>query len=101
MVGLIFADQGAEVIKVHPPGGPKWSCLANATLNRGKQEVELDLATDAGRAEAKRLCLDADLVVENCRPGVMAGKGLGPKQLRIEKPDLVYLSLPGFASDDE
>jgi crotonobetainyl-CoA:carnitine CoA-transferase CaiB-like acyl-CoA transferase len=49
---LLLADQGAEVIHVDPPGGPRWKTAANATLQRGKKSLVLDLKTDADRAFA-------------------------------------------------
>jgi len=50
LTALSLADQGAEVIHVDPPGGPRWKAAANATLHRGKKSLALDLKTDADRA---------------------------------------------------
>src|SRR5437899_1501916 len=78
LAAMLLADQGADVVHVDPPGGPRMRTPANATWNRGKGSVVLDLRSDAGLAEARRLVADADVVIENFRPGVMERLGLGP-----------------------
>ena len=100
LVGMLMADQGADVIKVDPPGGPRWKTPANATWNRGKRSIVLDLKQAGDLATAKGLVQGADVVVENFRPGVMDRLGLGATAMTEANPRLVYLSLPGFASDD-
>jgi len=100
LVGMLLADQGADVIKVDPPGGPRWKTSANATWNRGKRSIVLDLKQAGDLATAKGLVQGADVVVENFRPGVMDRLGLGADAMTQANPRLVYLSLPGFASDD-
>ena len=100
LVGMLLADQGADVIKVDPPGGPRWKTPANATWNRGKRSIVLDLKQVDDLATAKGLVQGADVVVENFRPGVMDRLGLGATAMTQANPRLVYLSLPGFASDD-
>jgi crotonobetainyl-CoA:carnitine CoA-transferase CaiB-like acyl-CoA transferase len=100
MVGMILADQGAEVIRIDPPGGPRWKNQANAILGRGKKSIVLDLKTEDGCKTAQGLAARSDLLVENFRPGVMDRLGLGAEQLRQINPALVYLSLPGFSSRD-
>ena len=100
LVGMLLADQGADVIKVDPPGGPRWKTPANATWNRGKRSIVLDLKQADDLATAKGLVRGADVVVENFRPGVMDRLGLGAAAMTQANPRLVYLSLPGFASDD-
>jgi crotonobetainyl-CoA:carnitine CoA-transferase CaiB-like acyl-CoA transferase len=97
---MLLADQGADVIRVEPPGGPRLATPANRVWNRGKRSIVLDL-TDAGDLDvARRLVQTADVVVENFRPGVMDRFGLGPSAATAANPRLVYCSLPGFASDD-
>ena len=71
LAALLLADQGAEVIHVDPPGGPAWKTVANATLQRGKQRIVLDLKSTADLASARGLISSADVVIENFRPGVM------------------------------
>ena len=100
LVGMLLADQGADVIKVDPPGGPSWKTPANATWNRGKRSIVLNLKQAGDLATAKGLIEGADVVVENFRPGVMNRLGLGATAMTQANPRLVYLSLPGFASDD-
>ena len=100
LVGMLLADQGADVIKVDPPGGPRWKTPANATWNRGKRSIVLDLKRAGDLATAKGLVEGADVVVENFRPGVMDRLGLGATAMTQANPRLVYLALPGFASDD-
>ena len=100
LVGMLLADQGADVIKVDPPGGPRWKTPANATWNRGKRSIVLDLKQVDDLATANGLVQGADVVVENFRPGVMDRLGLGAAAMTQANPRLVYLSLPGFASDD-
>src|SRR5688572_16590245 len=74
---LVFADYGADVIKVEPPGGdpfrfePGW-----LAWNRGKQGIVLDLATAEGRAEAAALAQKADVFIESMLPDDMADLGL-------------------------
>ena len=100
MAGMLLADHGADVIKVDPPGGPGFASPANAMWNRGKRSIALDLHKEADRAIARDLIRDADVVIENFRPGTMARWGLADRDVRKDNPGLVYLSLPGFAPGD-
>ncbi|NEU58656.1 CaiB/BaiF CoA-transferase family protein [Halorussus sp. MSC15.2] len=104
----LLADLGAEVVKVERPEvgditravGPTVgdSDVSSyfASLNRGKRSVELDLSTPAGAAAFERLAADADVVIENYRPGTMAEWGLGYDDLREVNEDLIYCSISGF-----
>ncbi|MEZ5751788.1 MAG: CoA transferase [Paracoccaceae bacterium] len=100
MVGMMLADLGAEVIRIDPPGGPRWRDPAFDMLSRGKRSLVLDLKSEAGRRTALDMVARADVVIDNFRPGVMARLGLGPADLRAVNPGIVSLSLPGFASTD-
>jgi crotonobetainyl-CoA:carnitine CoA-transferase CaiB-like acyl-CoA transferase len=100
LTARLLADQGAEVIHVDPPGGPAWKTVANATLQRGKQRIVLDLKRTADLASARSLISSADVVIENFRPEVMDRLGLGWDTVRRDHDRLIYCSLPGFASDD-
>ncbi|MGD9933692.1 MAG: CaiB/BaiF CoA transferase family protein [Dehalococcoidia bacterium] len=100
MCAMLLADQGADVVRVEPPGGPRYDSPGNRTWNRGKHSVTLDLKSPAGTVEARRLIAAADVVIENFRPGVMDRLGLGAESSRAANPGLVYCSLPGFAEDD-
>ncbi len=102
----LLADQGAEVIKVERPGigdiarfvGVMVNGMSALYLvcNRGKRSIALDLQTPEGVDIARRLAAEADVVIENFRPGVMERLGLGYEALRADNPDLVYASLSGF-----
>lgn len=108
---MTLADLGAEVTKVERPGtgddtrswGPPYDAAGEATyfqaVNRNKRSVVLDLGEEAGRTEARRLALAADVVVENFRPGLMAKHGLGYESLAAENPGLVFCSITGFGGD--
>ena len=100
LVGLMLSDLGAEVIRIDPPGGPRWRSPAFDMLSRGKRAMTLDLKSDQGRDLVLQLVHRSDVVIENFRPGVMERLGLGSGTLNQTNPDLVSLSLPGFASTD-
>ena len=69
---LLLADQGAEVIRVGPPSRPRWQTAANATLQRGKRRLILDLKADEDLALARALIGSAAVLIENFRPGSCA-----------------------------
>jgi crotonobetainyl-CoA:carnitine CoA-transferase CaiB-like acyl-CoA transferase len=96
----LLADYGANVVRVDPPEGPSFRSPANATWNRGKRSIVLDLKNASENDIARQLIEHADVVVENFRPGVMERLGLGPDVMLAANPRLVYCSLPGFAADD-
>lgn len=97
LLGMLLADQGADVIKVERPSGdPARAERAFAIWNRGKRSVVLDLKTANGQDEACRLATTADILIENFRPGVAARLGLGYEKLSVLHPGLIYCSLPGF-----
>ncbi len=100
MVGMMLADMGAEVIRIDPPGGPRWQDPACDMLSRGKRALTLDLKDAEDRQTALQMVARADVVIDNFRPGVMTRLGLGPADLRAANPGIVSLSLPGFASSD-
>lgn len=104
----ILADLGAEVVKVEPPAGDKarrngpmvdGRSSYFASLNRGKRSVCLDLKADDDRAALLALVREADVLVENFRPGVLARLGLGYDRLRAVNPGLVYAACSGFGQD--
>jgi crotonobetainyl-CoA:carnitine CoA-transferase CaiB-like acyl-CoA transferase len=100
LAALLLADNGADVVHVDPPGGPRPGGAVDAFYSRGKQCVTLDLKRRADLDEAQRLVGRADVVVENFRPGIMERLGLGAAAMVEANPRLVYCSLPGFASED-
>ena len=101
LAAMMFADHGADVIRVDPPSGPMWDTPGNAVWNRGKRRISLDLKTADGRRTAQELIGSADILVENFRPGVMDRLGLGAEESTNINDRLIYLSLPGFSADDE
>ncbi|MEM1197724.1 MAG: CoA transferase [Pseudomonadota bacterium] len=100
LTGMMLADMGADVLRIDPPGGPRFDDPAFHMLSRGKQCLTLDLKDEAQRQTAIALAKRADILIENFRPGVMDRMGLGAETLRALNPGLIYLSLPGFASTD-
>ncbi|MBL0089702.1 MAG: CoA transferase [Ideonella sp.] len=106
--GMLLADFGAEVVKVEPPEGDAmrtWPPLSHgdsenfASLNRGKRSIALDLKQPDDLALARRLVLDADVLVENSRPGAMQRLGLGWDWFAPRKPSLVYCSISAYGQD--
>ncbi|MEM9566005.1 MAG: CoA transferase [Actinomycetota bacterium] len=100
VVGMLLADQGADVIRIDPPGGPVMASPAYATWNRGKRSITLDLKSADDQAVAATLARRADVVIENFRPGVMERLGLGEAELRAHNRGLVYAAIPGFGRED-
>src|SRR5262249_49326403 len=100
LVGTLLGDQGADVIHVDPPSGPRLDSPANAVLFRGRRTLRLDLTDANDLAVARDLVASADVLIENFRPGVMARLGLGPEECGARNERLVYCSIPGFGSDD-
>lgn len=105
MATMVLADQGADVIKVEPPGigdltralgGPRGMSPTFTVVNRNKRSVVLNLKEPQGLAILKQLVATADLFVQNFRPGVVDQMGIGEADLRQIKPNLVYVSISGF-----
>jgi crotonobetainyl-CoA:carnitine CoA-transferase CaiB-like acyl-CoA transferase len=103
---MMLADQGADVIKVEPPGGGDLTrALAGrrhgmsptfAVANRNKRSIAINLKDARGLQILKRLVAMADVFVQNFRPGAAERMGIGEAALRAVKPDLVYVSISGF-----
>jgi CoA:oxalate CoA-transferase len=100
-----LADLGADVIKIEPPNGdllrrgvPKVGGVAvsYAQQNAGKRHLSIDLTQAAGQDLVRRLAVDADVFVENYRPGVAERLGLGVDAIRAMRPDIVYCSITGY-----
>lgn len=105
---MILADQGADVIKVEPTGGDFTRAAGNRmngmsasflNNNRNKRSIAVDLKAPGGIDLIKRLAKDADVMVQNFRPGVMERLGLGEDAIRQVRPDIVYVSLSGFGEN--
>ncbi|MGA0611379.1 CaiB/BaiF CoA transferase family protein [Caldimonas sp. KR1-144] len=106
--GKTLGDFGAEVIKVEPPGGDplrQWRMLHDGTSvwwqvqSRNKASVVLDLRTPEGRADARALIDEADVLIENFKPGTMEAWGLGYDDLAKTNPGLVMLRVSGYGQD--
>lgn len=107
---MLLADLGARVVKVERPGagddtrhwGPPYDESGEATyflsVNRNKESALIDLGSEEGVARARALAAEADVVVENFRPGLMERFGLGYEQLAAERPELVYCAITGYGS---
>ena len=103
---MILADQGADVIKIEPPKtgditrtswferGGIAALYANA--NRGKRSVALDIQDERGRDILRQLAAEADVFVQNFRPGALDKLALGEADLRENNPNLIYVSISGF-----
>lgn len=105
--GRYLADFGADVIKVEPPGGDPtrrmgWTGPGETDayfwklVNRNKRTIALDLKTEAGVDDLWRLLADADVLIENMRPGKLEALGFTPEALLAANPRLVILRVSGF-----
>ncbi|HHI89074.1 MAG TPA: CoA transferase, partial [Hellea balneolensis] len=103
-VGAVLADLGAEVIRIEPIGGDKTRTLTGSgagyfpMFNRGKKSLCLNLKSEGGKEVARKLLEDADVLIENFRPGAMERLGFGYEDLRRDNPRLIYCSEKGFLS---
>ena len=106
LAAAVLADLGADVIRVELPRGRDGEVPPaipgtglswfRETVNRNKRSVGLDLRTDEGRTAFLDLVRGADLVVENYKPGTLAGWGVGYEDCRAVRPDLVMVSITGW-----
>lgn len=111
--GRLFAQLGADVILVEPPGGSPGrrrtpfigdrrdaeASLSFAYLNAGKRSIVLDLDEASGRDTFRAIAAGVDLVIEAERPGVMAARGLGYSELRAKRPSIVMTSITPFGQN--
>src|SRR4051812_21915508 len=107
LAGVIMADMGAEVIKVEKPDGGDdarlWgppfiggdSVMFHNT-NRGKKSVTLDIKSPADIAKLKALAGEADILIQNLRPGIVDEFGIGPEAMTAAFPRLIYCSIWAF-----
>jgi len=102
---MLLADYGAEVLKIEPPEGDtlrQWPPLHSgdsenfASLNRSKRSIALDLKEAKDLALARRLVLEADVLVENNRAGAMERLGLGWDWCHQQHPRLIYCSISAY-----
>ncbi len=104
---MILADQGAEVIKVEPVSGELVRHMAAThngvnpvffSCNRGKKSIALDLKSQEGKEVLFKLAEDADVFMQNFRPGAIDRMGFGEKVIREINQDIIYLSISGFGN---
>jgi crotonobetainyl-CoA:carnitine CoA-transferase CaiB-like acyl-CoA transferase len=102
---MLLADQGADVIKVEPPGGEPWRIYQQfmplesktyQSLNRSKRSLAIDLGKPESREIIHRIVQDMDVVVSNYRPDVPTRLGIDYETLRAIKPDLIYVDSTAF-----
>jgi crotonobetainyl-CoA:carnitine CoA-transferase CaiB-like acyl-CoA transferase len=105
---MLLADLGADVVKVESPDGGDQTrgamgfklkgndSMGFLNMNRNKRSITLNLKTDAGREVLFRMVKDADILIENYRPGVMKRLGIDYETLSAINPALVYASISGF-----
>ena len=106
MAAVVLADQGADVIKIEPPGwgdgirglGASRNGLSAiyALINRNKRSIAINLKHSEGQALVRQLAADADALLQNYRPGKMARLGLDYDALKAECPNLIYASINGM-----
>ncbi|MCP4301205.1 MAG: CoA transferase [Gammaproteobacteria bacterium] len=104
-----LADLGAEVIKIEPPGGdPMRNFMHNESqapspvyrhLNRGKRVCELNLKSESGKQALGELIVDADILLESFRPGVLTRLGFDREQLDRLNPRLIHCALSGYGQN--
>ena len=102
--GLLLADLGADVIKIEPPSGDPFRSFGGAKYspnfvgyNRNKKSVVLDVKEEAGRDALISLIPEADILIENYRPGVLERLKLGYQSLKKINPCLIFCSISGFS----
>ena len=105
---MLLCDMGADVIKIESPEGDPTRRFAGTqndeseafnAVNRGKRAISVNLRNPEGTRVVQKLSEDADVLIENYRPGVMARFGLGYEALKRANPRLVYASISGYGQN--
>lgn len=107
MVACVLGDLGCDVVHIDMPGSPGGTDFqpslpgtdlswAHQTVNRNKRSIAVDLRRDEGRALFLQLVTTADFVVENFKPGTLAGWGVGYEHCRDVKADIIFVSVSGY-----
>ena len=108
VAAMMLADQGADVIKVEPTTGEQMRHIgptvnkvtaAFFSCNRGKRSIGVDLKSEDGKKILFDLVADADVLIQNFRPGAMERMGFGEPVLRELNPRLIYVSISGFGEE--
>jgi len=104
--GMMLADLGADVIKIESPGGDPYRAYQGGlysphfqAYNRNKRSIVCDLKQAADRELFERLVSEADVYIQNFRPGTAEKLGAGPARMRELNPRLVYCSISGFGAN--
>src|SRR5439155_8938286 len=104
----MLADQGADVIKIEPPGGDLMRHFSDGcggmsafflSCNRNKRSLAVDLKAPQGLAVVRKLIATADVLVHNFRPGAAERIGLGEESVRRLRRDIIYVSISGFGDN--
>lgn len=101
MAAMLLADQGATVIRIARPDKSELPEQQYRYFNRNKQVLQLDLKNVADRDAIYELLPKVDVILESYRPGVMKRLGLDWASVRVLNPRVIYVSMPGFSSQDE
>jgi len=105
VAAMMLADQGADVIKIEPPGGELMRHFSERrggmsafflSCNRNKRSLAVDLKTPQGLEILRKLIAGAAVIVHNFRPGVADRIGLGEDAVRAIRPDIIYVSITGY-----
>lgn len=105
---MILADQGADVIKVEPVNGELVRHMAASyngvnpvffSCNRGKRSIALDLKSEEGKEILFKLAADADVFMQNFRPGAIDRMGFGEQAIRKINQEIIYVSISGFGNE--
>jgi crotonobetainyl-CoA:carnitine CoA-transferase CaiB-like acyl-CoA transferase len=105
VAAMMLGDQGADVIKIEPPGGDLMRRLNYGrrgmsgtflACNRNKRSLAVDVKTAEGLEIVRKLVATADVIVHNFRPGAAARIGLGEEAVRVIRHDIIYVSISGF-----
>ena len=109
LASMLLADLGADVVKVEPPQAPDFTRgtgdAHNAmtayfyNTNRGKRAIAVDGRRQAGKQILRKLADNADIVLQNMRPGKAAGIGLDPDECLGRNESLIYASISGYGTE--
>jgi len=94
-VAMLFADLGAEVVRIDRQGAG----VSNSVVERARHRVALDLKSEEGMAICRDACAKADVLIEGFRPGVMERLGLGPDELLAANERLIYARMTGWGQE--
>ncbi|NVE95735.1 CaiB/BaiF CoA transferase family protein [Altererythrobacter lutimaris] len=94
-VAMLLADMGAEVVRIERPG----TQISNEVVERARHRVAVDMKSEEGKAFCIEALKSTDVLLEGFRPGVMERLGLGPHEMLVQNPRLVYARMTGWGQD--